>query len=188
MPRNYVIVRTLAVAENESLNLDKSPRWYPLCQLLASGASIERLIAQARKSFFGTAKPLASLLETLLSTACNQPEDLPRVIREQREHREFAELFRHVARRVKGREQQIQKFMEDVCDRFLDQIGVRCNLSKKDCLKRIREALESDIRYIADRWRESTDAKLRVRHAKGSREENPTNSMIGQSLLGLPRR
>lgn len=185
------------MAENESLDLGKAPRWRKVYQSVGRGEPSEQIARKACESLHRTLRAVKKLIpfDQLLSAACNDPDALPDLIRQCSKGRDFARLFQEVAEKGRGRENLLQDYLWAVCDRFLDQIAARSVPSEqwssvtdlRRHLYEVRELLGDDIRHIAQKLAENPDWTARIRPSKnGAAQEDRTLALLNESLLPVP--
>jgi len=188
-------MRGFIIAENESLELVKAPRWQRVHRAVMVNESIESVAQEAVISLYRTVRVIRKLIpfDQLLTAACNDPDALPALIHRCDKGREFAHLFQFVAEKGKIREDLLQAYFETVCDRFLDQIEANSfpserwtNLPDLRChFAQVRVILRDDIKRIAHKLADNSDWLPRVRpNRKGS---SSTQALLDESLLRVPR-
>lgn len=186
------------MAENESLDLAKAPRWRAVFNAVNGHETSEEVGEKARNSLYKTLRKVRKLIpfDQLLSASCNDPHRLPDLIRSCSKGRDFARLFQDVAQKGAGKETILQNYLWALCDRFLDQIatltistGQWASVSDlHQHLAEVKDRLGDPINHIAQRLAECPDGQLRMQHSKsGSVTQTATSALLNESLLGLPK-
>lgn len=184
------------MAENESLDLGKTPRWQTVYRAVGQGETSEQVARKARKSLYRTVRAVKKLIpfDRLLSAACNDPDSLADLIQRCGKGRDFAHLFQKVTEKGRAREDLLQDFLWTLCDRFLDQIAARAVPSEqwpnfpdlRRHLYEVREMLDDDIRRIAHKLAENSEWQPRVRPSRNGAVQDDTFAILKESLLGMP--
>lgn len=186
------------MAENESLDLGKAPRWRTVFTAVNRHETSEEVGEKARKSLYRTLRAVKKLIpfDQLLSASCNDPDRLPDLIRSCSKGRDFARLFQDVAQKGAGRETVLQDYLWALCDRFFDQIATRTIstdqwASVSDLhrhLAEVKECLCDDINLIAQKLAECPDWQIRMRPSRnGSVSQTATSALLNESLLVPPK-
>lgn len=187
------------MAENESLDLGKTPRWQRVHHAILGGETSDQVADKARQSLYRTLRAVKKLIpfDQLLSAACNDPDALLDLIRQCGKGRQFARLFQDVADKGRGREGVLQDYLGTICDTYLEQIAPHSFpserwLSVADLrrhLSEVRELLKDDIGRIAHKLAENPEWLPRMRPSRnGSGPKNSTHALLNESLLGVPLR
>src|SRR5579875_1283282 len=115
------------MAENESLDLRRTPRWRTVFTAVKQHETTEEVVEKARQSLYRTMRAVKKLIpfDQLLSASCNDPDRLPGLIHSCSKGRDFARLFQSVVQKGAGKETVLQNYLSALCDRFLDQIATR---------------------------------------------------------------
>jgi len=186
------------MAENESLDLGKSPRWQSVYRAVMDGEPSESVAQKTRACLCRTVRALKELIpfDRLLSAASN-PETLLDLARQCGKGRDFALLFHDiaVAENRMNKEGLLRTFFATICDRYLGQIEARAfpserwtNLSDLRChLAEVREfeLLTGEIDRFAHKLAENPDCRPRMRRRDNG--SSATHDLLNESLLGVPR-
>jgi len=185
------------MAENESLDLGKTPRWQRVHHALLNGETSEQVAVIAQESLYRTLQAVKKLIpfDQLLSAACNESDVLLDLIRQCGKGHEFARLFQEVADKGRGREGVLQDYLGTICDRFLEQIAPHLFPSERWHsiaelrlrLSEVRELLKDDIDRIAHKLAENPEWRPRMPPShNGSGSKKSTHALLNESLLGVP--
>jgi hypothetical protein len=180
------------MAENESLDLRKTPRWQRVHRLVLRGDPTESVVQEARVGLYRTVRAIIELIpfEPLFSAACTDSEALHDLTRRCRKGREYANLFHSVVEKGMSRENVLHAYFSTVCDTFLEQIAANSFPSERWTnlpdlrahLAKVREQLTPDIDRIAHNLAE--DPKWRPRMRPNRKTSSPTDDLLNESLLG----
>lgn len=183
------------MAENESLDLGKAPRWQQVHRAVMNGEPTDAVVLKARKCLYRTLKALKKIipLNELLTVACDNPNALRALTGRCGKGREFANLFSIVAVKGMSKKGILRAFIETICDRYFGQIEANSfpsaqwsNLPDLRChLAKARELLAPDIDLIAHNLAEDTNCRLRIPRSRNG--SSATNEILNESLLGVPR-
>jgi hypothetical protein len=184
------------MAENESLDLGRTPRWQKVHRAVIGGEPSDQVADKARVSLYRTVRALKKLIpfDQLLSVACNDPDALLDAIRRCDKGHEFAQLFQVVAEKGQSREGLLQTYLWTLCDKYLDQIAAKSFPSEKwpslpdlRChLAEVREILKDDIDRIAHKMADNPDWRPRMRPSRNGSGSSTTQALLNESLLGVP--
>lgn len=186
------------MAENESLDLRRTPRWRTVFTAVNQHETTEEVAEKARKSLYRTVRAVKKLIpfDQLLSASCNDPDRLSDLIRSCGRGLDYARLFQSVAQKGAGKETVLRNYLSALCDRFLDQVATQTIpsgqwVSVSDLhqhLAEVNDCLGDDIHHIAQRLSECPDGQLRMRHRRsGSVTQTATSALLNQSLLVPPK-
>ncbi len=167
------------MAENESLDLGKSPRWRrvlravlddkPADEVVASVSECLRLSVNALHSpasGYGSPQvPLADLFD-----AIGDPREVDRLVRRCSGH-DYAQLFRDSTVDAKTREAASESFLNAICEKFFGQIEM--------------EAVKPDLERFAQQLAANPGSLLRRSRRSGrSGTAVNTETVLNESLLG----
>ena len=182
------------MAENESLNLDRTRRWQPVLQAARDGANADELTQLARRCLVRTLQAVQKQIpfDALLNAACNNPDALPDLVRDCKLGRDYARLFQRVADKGASREQVLVAYQREVCSNFLNQIHNRtaCRRSfeespaeSRERLDGVRDALDVDYRRIASNLAADPEWKITMPRGPGRTRTEQAQELLDQSLL-----
>jgi hypothetical protein len=154
------------LAENETLDVNVSPRWQRICRAFRQGETESQMGKRIQENLYRfvgrSIKNIADRgvsLEELLHAATCCPRDLPELLRRCRQHT-FARLIEDNAEESISRQELLLGVMADVWDRLADQFGAEVvghgqewtNYEDfHEFLDHIREGLQGDLEQIANR-------------------------------------
>jgi hypothetical protein len=184
------------MAENESLDLGRAPRWKRVHRSVMDGEPSESVADEARASLCRTVRAIMRLIpfDELLSAACDDPDALPDLIRGCGKGREFANRFLFVAEKGASREDVLHAYLETIYDGFLEQIAANSFPSQRwsnlpefrRYLAEVRDLLAHEIDRIAHKMAEDPKWRPRVRPRRNG--SNSTHELLHESLLGVARK
>lgn len=164
------------MAENETLDINISPRWLRLCRAFRQGETLEKMERRVRRNLYAFVRlSLKNIAgkgvspEELLHTATVCCGQLPDVLRRCSQH-DLARLVADNAEPGITRAELLQRTMNGLWERLADQIAhevVPCPAWPNftllyERLDRLREGVQADLEGIANRLAADAEWKPRV--------------------------
>jgi hypothetical protein len=189
------------MAENESLDLRKCPRWQPVLLAVVKGASPEDISRKASKALIGSlraalkqmAKRGVSFEELLTAAENNDSRKLHDLVRKCKGH-DYCRLFSESAAFFENREDLVKEYIRCIFDKCLDQIELKA--ARRDrwkgfgdlrcCLDEVRDQVEPEVDRVAKKLSEDTRwLPKREPGRPGLGAQDNTHELMGISLLGV---
>lgn len=169
------------MAENETLDVNVSPRLQRVCRAFQQSEQEAQMEERLRRYFYSfirqSLKNIADKgvsLEELLRAACGSAGDLHDVLRRSRQH-DFARLLADNAEPDISHTELLQRTMNGLWDRVVDQLAlevVPCPMwpnfpDLNDRLDQLRSGVQPDLQRIANRLAEDAEWEPRVPPRRG---------------------
>jgi hypothetical protein len=186
------------MAENETLDLTRTPRWWPVLQSIEQRESTEQTANKARRCLCGSVRAARKQipLDALIDAARTGSDELPSLIRGCKDGRQHAELIQRTVRVGMDKECAYVSYLWAVGERYFDLIEVRAvrpedGLTSYEVHERrteVQARLQSDINRIAGRLSEDSAAEIRIPPRKKQQNgPSQTQELLGFSLLNAAR-
>lgn len=184
------------MAENESLDLGKTPRWKRVHRAVINREPLDTVVQKARESLCRTLRNLMKIIpfDQLLSAACNDRDSVRDLIRQCNKGREFAQLFYVVSKPGMCRRDVCQACFDEICDEYIRQIESNSFPSEqwqnlpdlRHYLSEVREQLGYDTAKFSDNFTE--DPNWRPRIPRSRNRSTATADLMKESLLSVSRK
>lgn len=184
------------MAENETLDLDGSPRWRRVFRAVDEGKPADIVARVVVESLFRTLRRVQKQipLNLLLLAAESQPEQVGPLIRQCKGH-DYAVLFGEVLEPSVTREHVARNFVQAILEKFSDQIICRAVPSQRwpqmhevvDFMHEIGNRLLPDVDRIARNWAADPQWKPVMTRTSNTSATlvDKTETILGESLLKL---